>query len=216
MVTTRPLNALIDVMLSHNYKLLNFNSRDGQVNLLVKGPSHFTNSMCKINRYVKEYIVLSINNMVVNVIGALRLSFNHAHQIMQIKNSNLSFHNHIIFESNICGQVMYLQSTCIKAMEYSNLTLFKNRYKNQLITVKNDYKYNLYPLCLFKFMKLRNTAVIAPPMHYSVNILDNLYYRLSQSIQNQMCLFSFYHFTPNCQWLPNGAFHDYNPKTIYR
>ena len=31
-----------------------------------------------------------------------------------------------------------------------------------------------------------------------------------------MCLFSFYHFTPNCQWLPNGAFHDYNPKTIYR
>ena len=228
-VTTRPLNALIDVMLSHNYKLvsfkwcifkqnyrarvlisfdiwtsgrcasndkrnnymnpvtsisfiecqfinnaasqlINFNSRNGKVNLLVKGPSHFTNSMCKINRYVKEYIVLSINNMVVNIIGPLRLSFNHAHQIMQIKNSNLSFHNHIIFESNICGQVIYLQSTCIKAMEYSNITLFKNRYKDQLITVKNDYKYNLYPLCL---------SIHEVEKHNRYSISNALFYRHS-------------------------------------
>ena len=151
--------------------------------------------------------------MVVNIIGPLRLSFNHAHKIMQIKNSHLSFHNHVIFESNICLQVMYLQSTCIKAMEYSNITFFKNRYKDQLITVENDY---LYPLCLFQFTKSRNTAATASPMHYSVNVLDNSYYRLSQSIQILMCLFSFYHFTPNCQWLPNGAFRDYNPKTIYQ
>ena len=81
---------------------------------------------------------------------------------------------------------MYLQSTCIKAMEYSNITLFNNRYKDQLITVENDY---LYPLCLFQFMKSRNTAVTASPMHYSVNVLDNSYYRLSQSIQILMCLF---------------------------
>ena len=198
-------------------QLINFNSKHYKVNLLVKGPSHFTYTMCKFNRY-KEYTILSINNMVVNIIGPLRLSFNHANQIMQIKNSNLSFHNHVIFESNICGQVMYLQSTCIEAMEYSNITLFKNSYKDQLITVKNDYyhKHNLYPLCLFQFTKLRNTAITASPMHYSVNILDNSYYRLSQSIQNLMCLFSFYHFTPNCQWLPNGAFLGYNPKAIYQ
>ena len=193
-------------------QLINFNNRGCKINLLVKGPSHFTYTMCRINRY-KEDIVLSINNMVVNIIGPLRLSFNHAHKIMQIKNSHLSFHNHVIFESNICSQVMYLQSTCIKAMEYSNITFIKNRYKDQLITVENDY---LYPLCLFQFMMLRNTAVTASPMHYSVNVLDNSYYRLSQSIQNLMCLFSFYHFTPNCQWLPNGAFHDYNPKAIYQ
>ena len=193
-------------------QLINFNNRGCKINLLVKGPSHFTYTMCRTNRY-KEYIVLSINNMVVNIIGPLRLSFNHAHKIMQIKNSHLSFHNHVIFESNKCSQVMYLQSTCIKAMEYSNITFFKNRYTDQLITVENDY---LYPLCLFQFMKLRNTAVTASPMHYSVNVLDNSYYRLSQSIQNLMCLFSFYHFTPNCQWLPNGAFRDYNPKAIYQ
>ena len=193
-------------------QLINFNGKGCKVNLLVKGPSHFTYIMCRTNTY-KEYTVLSINNMVVNIIGPLRLSFNHAHKIMQIKNSHLSFHNHVIFESNICEQVMYLQSTCIKAMEYSNITFFKNRYKYQLITVENDY---LYPLCLFQFIKLRNTAVTASPMHYSVNVLDNSYYGLSQSIQNLMCLFSFYHFTPNCQWLPNGAFLGYSPKAIYQ
>ena len=196
-------------------QLITLNGNDGKVNLLVKGPSHFTYNLCKINKY-KEHTILSINNMVVNIIGPLRLSFNHAHQIMQIKNSHLSFHYHVIFESNICSQVMYLQSTCIEVMEYSNITLFNNRYKDQLIKVENDYKYNLYPLCLFQFMMLRNTTVTASPMHYSVNVLDNSYYRLSQSIQSQMCLFSFYHFTPNCQWLPNGAFHDYNPKIIYQ
>ena len=200
-------------------QLINIDSKFCQVNLLIKGPSHFTYTFCRVNRY-KEYTVLSINNMVVNMIGPLRLSFNHAGQIMRIKNSNLLFCNHIIFESNICDKILYLQSTCIKVMEYSNISLLKNRYNGQLIKVENDYKYSLYPLCLFQFMTLRNTTVTVSPMHYSVNILDNIFhykYKLSkQSIQNQMCLFSFYHFTPNCQWLTNGAFHDYNPKIIYQ
>ena len=220
--TNHPTNiSFVECQFTNNAasQLISFNGNDGKVNLLVKGPSHFTYTLCKTNRYKEYYNVLSINNMVVNIIGPLRLSFNHANQIMQIKNSHLLFHNHVIFESNICGQVMYLQSTCMEAMEYSNITLFNNRYKDQLIKVKNDYKYNLYPLCLFQFMMLRNTTVTASPMHYSVNVLDNSYYKyysLSQSIQNQMCLFSFYHFTPNCQWLPNGAFLGYNPKIIYQ
>ena len=196
-------------------QLMNIYSRFCKVNFLVKGPSYFTYTYCRINRY-RDDAVITINNIVMNMTGPVYMSYNHAEKIMQTKDSNVSFYNHIIVKSNMCHEVMYLQSTCIKVMEYSNITLLKNRFKNQLITVENDYKYNLYPLCLFQFMMLTNTTVTVSSIRFSVNILDNLYYKLPQSIKNKICLFPFYHFTPNCQWLPNGAFHDHNPKTVYQ
>ena len=101
-------------------------------------------------------------------------------------------------------------------MQYANLTFKNNRYRSQFIATENYFEYNLYPYCLFQFVTMGN--ITASPTHYSVNVIDNFYslHKLSKRMQNQMCLFPFYHFTRHCKWIPTAVFYDQNPKIIYQ
>lgn len=60
-------------------------------------------------------------------------------------------------------------------MEYSNITLTTNKYHNKIIETEYEDQYKVYPLCVFQFVTLPNATISAvSPMHYSINIIDNV------------------------------------------
>ena len=178
-------------------------------NLFIIGPSYFTKTVYRQYKH-KQYQVLFIDGITVNIIGPVVLSSNHADTIMRLENCDITFYNNITYKSNNGAQVIYLKFSWIKIMENANITLFKNRYKYRLIKI--DYpEYNLNPQCLFQFVTLTNTTAV-PPARYSLNIVENV----CRSITKEVCLFPLYHFTPHCKWMPTAAFHGYNPKVIYQ
>ena len=184
-----------------------------KTNILIIGPSHFTKTLCGHYKH-KQYDVLSIYKMTVNIIGPVVIASNHAETVMRLENCDITFYNNITYKSNNGAQIIYLKFSWIKIMENTNITLLKNRYKYRLIVI--DYpEYNLNPQCLFQFVTLRNTTT-ASPAQYSVNIIDNIC--LPKRIYpKEVCLFSLYHFTPHCKWIPTAAFRGYiNPKVIYQ
>ena len=133
-------------------------------NILIIGPSHFTKTQGKD--------VLSINKMNVKIIGPVVISSNHAYRIMRLENCDTTFYNNITFKSNNGARTIHLTSSLIKIMENANITLLKNKYKFQLITI--DYpEYNIKPQCLFfQFVTWTNTMAVSPAQ-YSINIVDN-------------------------------------------
>ena len=176
-------------------------------NILIIGPSHFTKTRCSV--YKVKTALLNIYNMTVKIIGPVVISSNNAHRIMRLEHCDVTFYNNITFKSNNGAQTIHLISNLIKIMENANITLLRNRYKYQLITI--DYpEYNIYPQCLFQFVTFTNTTAVSPAK-YSVNIVDNI------CISNtKRYLFPLYHFTPHCKWIPTAAFHDCSPKVIYQ
>ena len=195
--------------------LISVGARYCKANFLMIGPSRFVHTRCGANKY-NDYNVLSISQMAVNITGPIIMLSNHAQTMMQFKHCNVLFYNKITFESNGCNQVMYLQSTYIKIMEYANISFFRNGYRYKVMTTAYNYESNLYPPCIFQFITWRN--ITAFPKLYSVNMIGNVHYdyKISNKERNQNCLFPYYHFTPHCYWLPNAAFHDYNPGVIYQ
>ena len=154
--------------------------------------------------------------MVVNIIGPVIISFNHAHTAMFFNKCDIKFYKNITYKSNNCiEEVMYLKYSYNKIFEYSNITLLKNQFGYRLICVQIDDDLN--PPCLFQFASLRNFKTVSST-HYSVNIIDNYYvaHRLVMNLPKKVCLFPFYHLTPNCKWIPTTAFHDDSPKEIYQ
>ena len=192
--------------------LINVIARDCKSNFLITGPSDIVSTKCS----VVDHKVLYFSNMAVNVTGPVIMSSNHAQMMMHFIGCDVLFYDKITFKSNICNQVIYLQSTCIKTMEYTNISLLKNGYRHEVIKADYVNEYNLYPPCLFQFVAWRNTTV--SPTLYSVNIIGNYQsdYKISDKKQNYNCSFPYYHFTPHCYWLPTAAFHQYNPKVIYQ
>ena len=63
-------------------------------------------------------------------------------------------------------------------MEYSNITVLKSSYHNELIKIEHSNDYKFYPLCIFQFVTQRN-AIIISPTHYAINIIDTLHYPLN-------------------------------------
>ena len=187
-----------------------------KVNILIAGPTSFVSTFSKIHGHT-ELDVIHITNMVVSVIGPVIISMSTANKIVSFQYCDVSFSNNIIFKSNYCDQVIYLQITYIKIMEYANISFIENKYYYELIKSESVNDYKLYPLCIFQFIALRNTITVSP-MHYSINIVNNSYSHSVLSLNNEHhknCLFPFYHFTTHCQWISTGVFHEYNPKDIY-
>ena len=206
-------------------ELMNAKGMFCRTNLLIIGPSKFANVATHSHMKINGYLI-SISYMIVHVIGPVIITSNCAKSIMYFTSCDVSFYKDIILVSNNCNQLITLQFTCIKMMEYSNITLFKNNYRNKLIEAEHDNEYKLYPVCIFQFVTLKNTTNISPTL-YSVNIIDNLYFigkqsgiKKDQLVANterkKKCSFPLYHFTPHCQWIPNAAFHDYNPRVVYQ
>ena len=189
------------------------NSFSCKTNLLIIGPSHFTKTLCGHYKH-KQYDVLSIYKMTVNIIGPVVISSNHADTAMRLENSDITFYNNVTFKSNNGEQILYLKFNRIKIMENANITLFKNRYKYRLITIHYP-EYNLNPQCLFQFVTLTNTTAVSPAQ-YSINIVNNICVPRRTTDTKVVCLFPLYHFTPHCKWMPTAAFNGYSPKVIYQ
>ena len=188
-----------------------------QVNILIAGPTSFVSTIARIYSN-KELDLIHITNMVVSVIGPVIVSINTADRIVLFQYCDVLFSKNIIFRSNYCDQVIYLQITYIKIMEYANISFIDNKYYRELIKSESVNDYKLYPLCIFQFIALRN-AITVSPMHYSINIVNNSYshHKFSSTYEHRTsCSFPFYYFTPHCQWISTGVFHEYNPKDIYQ
>ena len=146
------------------------------------------------------------------------MSSNLASNIMHFESSEVLFNKKIIIKSNNFDQVISLQFTCIKVMEYSNITLLKNSYHIKLIEIEYSNDYKFYPLYIFRFVTQRNTIIISPT-HYAINIIDNLHI-LKGPTENvewkRKCSFPLYYFTPHCQWIPTAAFLNYSPQVVYQ
>ena len=192
--------------------LINVVARYCKSNLLITGPSNIVSTKCAVS----DYKVLYFSNMAVNITGPVIMSSNHAQSMMHFKECDVLFYNKIIFKSNNCDQVIYLQSTCIKIIKHANISLLKSSYRHIVIKTNYEDEYNLYLPCIFQFVAWRNTTV--SPSLYSVNIIGNYQsdYMISDKKQNHNCSFPYYCFTPHCYWLPTAAFHQYNPKVIYQ
>ena len=198
-------------------KLMNIIAHFCTANLFIIGPSHIVHTMVQSRIY---YDVISVSKLVVHLVGPVILSYNKAGSIMHFESCKVLFYNNIIIKSNNCNQVIALQFTYITVMEYTNITLFKNRHHQKLIETEYDKKHKLYPLCIFQFATLKNKTFTSPvTTHYSINIIDNKHYRNHQSANMQIekkCIFPLYYFTPHCRWVPNAAFHNYNPEVIHQ
>ena len=182
--------------------------------LLIIGPSNFTKT-ATTQTHIHQNLI-TITNMVVYLIGPITISLNDMRSILYFDSCEILFHNNILIKSNTCKQVITLLLTCIKVMEYANITLLKNKYLYKLIEAEYNDEYKLYPMCIFQFVTLKNAT--ASPTHYSINFLDNLYivrYPIKSIEQEKKCSFPFYHFTPHCQWMPDTVFHNYNPTVVY-
>ena len=184
-------------------------------NLFLIGPSNFSNNECKTNRrYNSENTILLIFNTNIDIIGSVLLSSNNADNIIVFDRCNATFYDKIIFKWNKCSQVLNLKSTCIRIMEYADVTLLENFHTHDVIKTDCNYQYNLYPLCIFQFVTLINTTTVSTA-HYSINIIGHLYYNNGNMQRSIMCKFPLY-ITPHCKWISTAAFQEYDSTVIYQ
>jgi len=199
-------------------ELINFEASVCRANFFITGPSHFANT--KVYHYLMGSSIITISYVNVCIIGPVVMSSNYAFTILRFKSCDVLFHKHILLKSNNCDQLVSLRFTYIKIMEYTNVTIVKNKHLFKLLDNEYNDEYRLYPLCIFQFMSLRNATAVSPS-HYSINIIDDLQITnlnwISADIEHhKKCAFPYYHFTPHCQWIPTAAFHNFNPKAIYQ
>ena len=179
---------------------------DCEANVSFIGPSRLSITEAFSNNH-KTCNLMYFSDMNVYIIGPVMISSNHAWSVIELHMCDVTFSNSITFKSNRCRQVIRMLGTYIKVKEYTNITLTKNILKTKLIETDNDNE--LYPLCIFQFVTLRNISVSLT--HYSINLVDNFYLNIIQ----QECLFP-YDFTAHCKWLPTAAFHEYKPEVVYQ
>ena len=149
--------------------------------------------------------LIEFQNMVVYMHGPVTISYNYARKygILLLVTSEVLFYGGIIFKRNRCYQIISLsEHAYIKIMEYTNMVFINNTCFNKLIEIskESDLRNNF---CLFQYMTFNNKST-ASPNNYAINVIHT----------SQKCSFMYYHFTPNCQFLPNAAFQSYNSETI--
>ena len=182
-------------------------------NILIIGPTYVTKTFAGMYNHIMT-IMISFHNMTVDIIGPVIMSFNHASTIMLFDNCDISFYNNVTYTANTCrDQVIHLKFSYIKLTEYTTITFLDNRFKKTLLQI--DYKYDLSPICPFQFISSRNLKTVALT-HYHIKIIDNFYTSHNLNVIKEICVFTLYHFTHICNWIPSAAFHEYNPKDIYQ
>ena len=194
-------------------ELINVKVTSCKSNLLITGPTYVTYTT--YGSYQKGNII-SIDRMAVDIIGPVIMSFNSANTIMLFEHCDIRFYNDITYKSNIrLHQIMYLKYSYIQLAEYTTITFLKNRYESTLIKIDSNFN----PACAFQFISSKDLEAVSPA-HYNINITANIYalnpLTLTGNMQNNVCLFPYYHFTHICKWIPTVAFRDYNAKIIYQ
>ena len=182
-------------------------------NLLITGPTYVTYTT--YGSYQKGNII-SIDRMAVDIIGPVIMSFNSANTVMLFEHCDIRFYNDIMYKSNmLLHQIIYLKYSYIQLAEYTTITFLKNRYESTLIKIDSNFN----PACAFQFISSKDLETVSPA-HYNINITANIYalnpLTLTGNMQNNVCLFPYYHFTHICKWIPTAAFQDYNATIIYQ
>ena len=182
--------------------LVTMQSYHERMNISIIGPIIIKNNWSK-TEYIADLI--EFRNMAVHMHGPVTISYNdaHNHGILLFVTSEVLFYGGIIFKQNQYYQViLLLEYAYIKIMEYTNMVFIYNKCRNKLIQInkESDFRNNF---CLFQYMTLSNKST-ASPNNYAINIIHT----------SKKCSFMYYHFTPNCQFLPNAAFHSYDSEAI--
>ena len=126
--------------------------------------------------------------------------------ILLLQYSDILFKEEILFQSNVCSQIIILRShknsTYIKIGEYSNIIFTRNIYNN-LLAVENNDNYNFNPFCVFQYVTFQNYTSTILPSHYTIIISEQY-----------NCKLSFQNFISHCKWIPTAVFWGYNPGAI--
>ena len=189
-------------------KILSFSGTRAidRVTLNMIGPINITHNWTNTK---KRGDLISIQNMTVYIHGPMTISYNEAteNSILKLELCDVTFYDKIYFKSNLCFQIMYLigMQSYVKVMEHANITFIHNKCSEKLIQVQSsNFKYDY---CLFQFMTSNNQSSITTN-NYDIIIIKTL------TEQKKECSFIYYHFNPNCQWLPTAAFQGYNSKIV--
>ena len=156
-----------------------------------------------VAKYFNDLIL--IQYMVVCIHGPVTISHNYVenYSILLSVTSEIIFHGNITFKQNLCQRIiLLLEYAYIKIMEYTNIVFIYNKCSDKLIEIrkKSDFSNNF---CLFQYMTFSNKST-ASPNNYAINVIHT----------SKNCSFMYYHFNPNCQFLPNAAFQSYNSETV--
>ena len=129
--------------------------------------------------------------------------------IMSLQYSDVLFNKTILFQSNMCHQIVNIKAhreIYMKVMEYSNITFNQNEYYDLIAVETEDDDYYIYPYCLFQYVAGQNASATITS-HYSIIISDSFINK---------CKLSFYYFTSHCKWIPTSAFIGHDPSVVNR
>ena len=184
---------------------------DSKIKTTIIGPVIIKNNWSIPRLYHNDFAVFNLIvfiDMAVFIHGPVIISYNGAVRgsILHFISSEVLFSNKIIFEQNNCHQIisLELQYTCIKVMEYANITFICNKCGNKLIEVDNINSKNNF--CLFQYMTFNSDTI--SPDNYAINVIN------TSTTQQKNCSYLYYHFNPKCQWLPTAAFQSYDSEKI--
>ena len=143
--------------------------------------------------------------MVVYIHGPVTISHNYIenYSILLLVTSEVLFHGNITFKQNLCKQIILLvEYAYIKIMEYTNIVFIYNKCSDKLIEIRkeSDFRNNF---CLFQYMTFSNKSTVSTN-NYAINVIHT----------SKKCSFMYYHFNPNCQFLPTAAFQSCNSETV--
>ena len=173
-----------------------------KINISIIGPIIIKNNWSKLQHFNNLII---FQNMVVYIHGPVIMSYNDARRqsILLYVSSEVLFHGNVIFKQNLCDQIISLSEYAyIKIMEYTNMVFIYNKCSNKLIEISKESDFR-NSLCLFQYMTFSNKST-ASPNNYAINVTHT----------SKKCSLMYYHFTPNCQFLPNAAFQGNDSETI--
>ena len=197
-----------------------FISNKGQI-LFLKGSSKVKISMIGpiiiknnwsvvLKRYCNRCLIV-FQNMAVHIHGPVTISHNNVgnYSIILSTTSQVVFYDNIIIKLNFCKEIIFLnfQYTYIQIMENTNITFINNKCSNKLIEVIKDSDFR-NKFCLFQYMASRDNKSTVSQNNYTISVIN------TSKTQNRKCSFMYYHFTPNCQFLPTAAFQSHDSEKI--
>ena len=208
------------------------------VKLLISGTSHFgdllvidkdvatldeVNVFFKFLNFTKNSILgcgISLKKVAVHFTAPIDIYNNQFRSsVMRFRSCNVSFSGMVTLRKNFCNEVISLD-TYINILEYTNISLVKNKYRNSLLSVESTEEYNQpYPLCLFQYIAINSSRITTDLLsHYSITFYHNYHNNNSRALlhNSKICSVSvtFCDFISHCKWLPSAAFYNHSSSTI--
>ena len=121
------------------------------------------NVFFKLLNFTKNNIVggsitlIKVNVHFAELINVTKNTFKSS--VMRLQSCDISFSGTVTLHENYCSEVISVD-THIKILDYTNISIVKNVYKNSLLAVRSTEEYNQpYPLCLFQYIALNSSKL---------------------------------------------------------